>query len=393
MNNPIESTNPTHSPKTKSPIIGIVVGEHSGDTLGEGLIIALKQKYPNAKFVGIGGPKMLKQGFESLFAMDELSVMGIVEVLGRLKRLLYVRKTVVQYFTDNKPDIFIGIDAPDFNLTLEEKLKQKGIKTVQYVSPSVWAWREKRIFKIARATHMVLSLLPFEKRFYDKHNVPCTFVGHSLADDIPLSANKLEARKALNLHEEQKILAIMPGSRGGELAKLVEPFLLSAQVLQQKNKDLQIVAPMISQKRADQFLELKNKIAPHLSVNVIINQTHKVMEASDCLLTASGTVTLEAALIKRPMVIAYKFNFITYLLAKWLVKLKWFSLPNLLANESLVPELLQDEVTPEKIVPLLEEFLNGDISTLHDKFMKIHLSLKQDASEKAAQAVCELIES
>ncbi len=391
MTHPLEETDQKNISSTTKTVIGIVVGEHSGDTLGEGLIIALKRTYPNAKFVGIGGPKMINQGFESLFAMDELSVMGIVEVLGRLKRLLHVRKSVVQYFTDNKPDVFIGIDAPDFNLTLEEKLKQKGIKTVQYVSPSVWAWREKRIFKIARATHMVLSLLPFEKKFYDKHNVPCTFVGHSLADDIPLVSDKLEARDELSLPHNRKILALMPGSRGGELAKLVEPFLQSALKLAEKDKDLLFIAPMISQKRAEQFIALKNEIAPNLPVEIIINQTHKVMAASDCLLTASGTVTLEAALIKRPMVITYKFNFITYMLAKWLVKLKWFSLPNLLANETLVPELLQDEVVPEKIVPLLQKFLNEDQSGLNEKFMTIHQSLKQDASEKAAQAVIELI--
>lgn len=391
MTHPLEETDQKNISSTTKTVIGIVVGEHSGDTLGEGLIIALKRTYPNAKFVGIGGPKMINQGFESLFAMDELSVMGIVEVLGRLKRLLHVRKSVVQYFTDNKPDVFIGIDAPDFNLTLEEKLKQKGIKTVQYVSPSVWAWREKRIFKIARATHMVLSLLPFEKKFYDKHNVPCTFVGHSLADDIPLVSDKLVARDELNLPHDRKILALMPGSRGGELAKLVEPFLQSALKLAEKDKDLLFIAPMISQKRAEQFIALKNEIAPNLPVEIIINQTHKVMAASDCLLTASGTVTLEAALIKRPMVITYKFNFITYMLAKWLVKLKWFSLPNLLANETLVPELLQDEVVPEKIVPLLQKFLNEDQSGLNEKFMTIHQSLKQDASEKAAQAVIELI--
>lgn len=387
----IEEINPSSLSTSAEPIIGIVAGEHSGDTLGEGLIIALKRTYPNAKFVGIGGPKMINQGFESLFAMDELSVMGIVEVLGRLRRLLHVRKSVVQYFTENKPDVFIGIDAPDFNLTLEEKLKQKDIKTIQYVSPSVWAWREKRIFKIARATHMVLSLLPFEKKFYDKHNVPCTFVGHSLADDIPLISNKSAARDSLNLPHDRKILALMPGSRGVELTKLVEPFLMSAVKLAEQDKELLFIAPMISDKRAEQFIALKNEIAPNLPVKIIINQTHKAMEASDCLLTASGTVTLEAALIKRPMVITYKFNFITYMLAKLLVKLKWFSLPNLLANETLVPELLQDDVVPEKIVPLLQSFLNKDQSNLNDKFMKIHLSLKQDASEKSAQAVIALM--
>ena len=389
----LDDTQSINTSTSKSLTIGIVVGEHSGDTLGEGLIIALKRIYPNAKFVGIGGPKMLNQGFESLFAMDELSVMGIVEVLGRIRRLMFVRKSVIEYFTQNKPDVFIGIDAPDFNLTLEEKLKQQGIKTVQYVSPSVWAWREKRIFKIARATNMVLSLLPFEKQFYDKHNVPCTFVGHSLADDIPLISDKTEARQSLNLPQNKKIVALMPGSRGGELAKLVEPFLKSALQLAERDPNLLFVAPMISDKRAEQFLALKNEIAPALPVDIVINQTQKVMAASDCLLTASGTVTLEAALIKRPMVITYKFNFITYMLAKWLVKLKWFSLPNLLANETLVPELLQDEVVPERIVPLLEKFLNEDQTNLNDKFMQIHLSLKQDASVKAAQAIVELIES
>lgn len=391
MTNHTDDTDPTLIPVKNTPVIAIVVGEHSGDTLGEGLIIALKRLYPHATFVGIGGPKMLKQGFESLFSMDELSVMGIVEVLGRLRRLMHVRKSVVNFFTENHPDIFIGIDAPDFNLTLEEKLKQQGIKTVQYVSPSVWAWREKRIFKIARATHMVLSLLPFEKKFYDKHNVPCTFVGHSLADDIPLISNKLEARQSLNLPADRKILALMPGSRGGELAKLVEPFLQSAMQLAEQDESLLFIAPMVSDKRAQQFIALKNEIAPDLPIEIIINQTQKVMAASDCLLTASGTVTLEAALIKRPMVITYKFNLITYLLAKWLVKLEWFSLPNLLANETLVPELLQSDVTPEKIVPLVHAFLYEEQSNLNEKFTAIHCSLKQNASEKAAQAISELM--
>jgi len=390
INNTEEVIHPLTS-EQNAPIIGIVVGEHSGDTLGEGLIIALKRLYPNAKFVGIGGPKMLQQGFESLFSMEELSVMGIIEVLGRLRRLMHVRKSVVEYFTNNRPDVFIGIDAPDFNLTLEEKLKQQGIKTVQYVSPSVWAWREKRIFKIERATHMVLSLLPFEKKFYDKHNVPCTFVGHSLADDIPLVSDKFAARQSLNLPEQAKILALMPGSRGGELDKLVEPFLQSAIKLAEQDENLRFVAPMISEKRAKQFTELKNTIAPNLPVDIIINQTQQVMAASDCLLTASGTVTLEGALIKRPMVITYKFNALTYFLGKGLVKLKWFSLPNLLANETLVPELLQDEVVPEKIVPLVKTFLYDDQSRLNEKFMNIHQSLKQNASEKAAQAVSELM--
>ena len=373
------------------PVFAIVVGEHSGDTLGAGLMLALQKQFPDAKFVGIGGEKMQKLGFESLFAMEELAVMGIVEVLGRLRRLLHVRKSLIDYFTQNQPDVFIGIDAPDFNIGLELRLKGQGIKTVHYVSPSVWAWLEKRIFKIAKATDMVLSLLPFEKAFYDQHQVPCTFVGHPLADDIPMESDKEKARNELGLPHKSKILALMPGSRGGELSRLLAPFFASAQQLQQDDENLIIIAPMVSEKRAQQFTRLKAELAPNLKVDVIIDKTQTVMAASDCLLTASGTVTLEAALIKRPMVICYKFNLITYWLAKWLVKLQWFSLPNLLANKALVPELLQDEVCVERIVPLVKERLYQDQSQLNDSFTAIHQQLKCNASQQAANAVIALL--
>jgi len=373
------------------PVFAIVVGEHSGDTLGAGLMVALKKQFPQAKFVGIGGDKMLKLGFESLFAMDELAVMGIVEVLGRIRRLLHIRKSLVEYFTNNQPDVFIGIDAPDFNIGLELRLKAHKIKTVHYVSPSVWAWREKRIFNIAKATDMVLSLLPFEKAFYDKHQVPCTFVGHPLADDIPMASDKNQARIELGLPNKSKILALMPGSRGGELSRLLAPFIASAQQLQRDDKDLVLIAPMVSEKRAQQFTDLKAELAPDLTVEVIIDKTQAVMAASDCLLTASGTVTLEAALIKRPMVICYKFNLLTYWLAKWLVKLQWFSLPNLLANKSLVPELLQDEVSAEQIVPLVKERLYQDQSQLNESFIAIHQQLKCDASQQAANAIIAIL--
>mgnify|MGYP001597759048 CR=1 FL=1 len=375
----------------KSPVFAIVVGEHSGDTLGAGLMSALQEEYPNAKFVGIGGAKMQKLGFESLFSMEELAVMGLVEVLGRLRRLLHIRKSLVNYFANNKPDVFIGIDAPDFNIGLELRLKAHNIKTVHYVSPSVWAWREKRIFKIAKATDMVLSLLPFEKAFYDKHQVPCTFVGHPLADDIPMFSDKQQARAALNLPLAPKILALMPGSRGGELSRLLEPFFQSAQKLQQDDENLLLVAPMVSEKRAEQFRTLQTELAPDLSIQLIIDKTQAVMAASDCLLTASGTVTLEAALIKRPMVICYKFNMLTHILAKWLVKLNWFSLPNLLMNKSLVPELLQDDVCPENIIPLVKERLYQDQSQLNDSFTAIHQQLKCDASAQSAKAVINLL--
>ena len=383
--------------KSLEPVLtfAMVVGEHSGDTLGAGLMQQLQLSYPNAKFIGIGGPKMLALGFESLFDMEELSVMGVFEVLGRLRRLLYIRKSLYEYFVANKPNVFIGIDAPDFNIALEAKLKVQAIKTVHYVSPSVWAWREKRVFKIAKATNMVLSLLPFEKAFYDKHQIPCTFVGHSLADDIPLVSDKHSAREALGIEDNAKVLALMPGSRGGELSRLVEPFLHTAQKLLSNNPEkaaeLIFVVPMVSEKRAQQFHQLHQQIAPELSVQVIVGKTQQGMAASDCLLTASGTVTLEAALIKRPMVICYKFNPLTYYMFKGFVKLKWFSLPNLLANKGLVPELLQTNVTVENILPLVEERLFEDQSALNQAFTEIHLALKQNASEQAAKAVINLL--
>ncbi len=375
----------------KSPVFAIVVGEHSGDTLGAGLMSALLKHCPDAKFVGIGGPKMQALGFQSLYAMEELAVMGIVEVLGRLRRLLTVRKELVDYFTTNKPDVFIGIDAPDFNLTLEEKLKAKGIKTVQYVSPSVWAWREKRIFKIARATNMVLSLLPFEKAFYDKHQIPCTFVGHTLADDVPMFSDKSAARVKLGLPQDKKILAIMPGSRGGELARLVEPFLQTALQLHKNDSELHFVAPMITEKRLQQFNDMKAKIAPDLPVTTFVNQTQDVMAAADCLMIASGTVTLEAALIKRPMVVVYKVNWLTYYLIRKMIKLKWFSLPNLMVNKELIPELIQLNVDAEHIYPLIYERLYQDQTHLIETFTQIHLELKQNASEKSADAVIALM--
>lgn len=370
---------------------GIVVGEHSGDTLGVGLMSEILKCYPNAKFVGIGGPKMKALGFESLFDMEELAIMGIFEVLGRLRRLFHVKKELVNFFENNKPDIFIGIDAPDFNLRLEQSLKDIGIKTVHYVSPSVWAWRQKRIFKIESATNLVLALLPFEKAFYDKFDVPCKFVGHSLADDIPLESDKEAAREKLTLSSPQKVLALMPGSRGGELSRLAEPFLKSAEILYKEDPELQIIAPMISDKRASQFKGLLEKYAPNLPVKIVINETQTAMAAADCLLTASGTVTLEAALIKRPMVITYRFNSLTYHMFKGFVNVKWFSLPNLLADKSLVPELLQSDVTVENIVPLLKERLYQDQTSLNEEFLNIHKQLRLNASQTAANAVLELV--
>ncbi len=371
--------------------IGIVAGEISGDILGAGLIKAIKTQYPDAEFVGIGGPKMIEQGCDSLFDMEELSVMGIVEVLGRIRRLLHVKAELVRFFKDNPPDVFIGVDAPDFNLRLEKTLKQSGVKTVHYVSPSVWAWRPKRIFKIEAATHLVLAFLPFEKEFYDKYKVPCQFVGHTMADDIPLVSDKRVAQNMLNLDSSRRWLAVLPGSRGGELALIAEPFIQTCQRLKKQHPDLGFVVAAVNQKRRKQFESIWQQTAPELDFTIVDDTARNVITASDAVLLASGTVALECMLVKRPMVVGYKIKPLTEWIVRRLVISKFASLPNVLAGRELIPEFLQKDCTPEKLAKQVNFYLESDNSELIAEFTKMHQWIRKDADNQAAKAVLELI--
>lgn len=371
--------------------IGIVAGELSGDTLGEGLIKAIQVRYPDAEFVGIGGPKMKALGCDSLFDMEELAVMGLVEVLGRLPRLLKVKAELVRHFTQSPPDVFIGIDAPDFNLRLEKNLKDAGIKTVHYVSPSVWAWRQKRIYKIAAATNLVLAFLPFEKAFYDKFDVPCEFIGHTLADAIPLDNDKNQARTELGLQLDKRWLAVLPGSRGSEVSMLAEPFIKACQMLSQRHPDLGFVVAVINSKRKAQFEQVWQSIAPELSFVLLEETARNSIQAADAVMLASGTVALECMLIKRPMVVGYNVNRITAFIAKRLVKTDYVSLPNILAEQQLVKEFLLEECNPENLCNEVDRLLTSDNQPLLDKFTEMHQWIKKDADTQAANAVLNLI--
>ena len=367
--------------------VALVAGEASGDILGAGLMQALKAQYPQIEFIGVGGPLMQAQGLSSYFPMERLSVMGLVEVLGRLPELLSRRKRLINTLIEAKPDVFIGIDAPDFNLTLELKLRQAGIKTVHYVSPSVWAWRQKRVLKIREACDLMLTLFPFEAQFYQDHQVPVRFVGHPLADTIPQQADRAAAREALNLVQDQPVVALVPGSRGGEVSRLGSLFLDAAARLRTLRPGIQFVLPCSSPERRAQLEQML--VGLDLPLTLLNGRSHEALAACDAVLIASGTATLEALLYKRPMVVAYKVAPLTYRILKRLVTSAYISLPNLLAERLLVPEMIQDAATPEALAQLLAPLLDGgEVQT--EGFDVIHRALRRDASVQAAQAVLQL---
>lgn len=380
------------SPADTRPLrIGIVAGELSGDLLGAGLIRAIHERHPDAVIEGIGGPQMLAAGCRSLFPMEELSVMGLVEVLAHLPRLLRIRRTVVRHFLADPPDVFVGIDSPDFNLGVEARLHRRGIPTVHYVSPSVWAWRQGRIRKIARSVDRMLTLFPFEAEFYREHAVPVTFVGHPLADMIPERVAAGEARAALALPPDVPLVALLPGSRAGEVGRLADRFVATAHWCTQRRPGVRFAVPLANATTREIFVEALNRHVGDLPVHLVDGNARQVMAASDAVLLASGTATLEALLLKRPMVVAYRLARPTYWLARRLVKLPHFALPNLLAGRALVPEFLQDDAVPERLGAAVLECLD-DAATrqrLIESFDDLHGRLRRDADRSAAAAVLE----
>ncbi|MGY2270523.1 MULTISPECIES: lipid-A-disaccharide synthase [Pseudomonas] len=367
--------------------IALVAGEASGDILGAGLMRALKAQHPAVEFIGVGGPLMQAEGLTSYFPMERLSVMGLVEVLGRLRELLARRKLLIQTLIEEKPDVFIGIDAPDFTLNIELKLRQAGIKTVHYVSPSVWAWRQKRVLKIREGCDLMLTLLPFEARFYEEKGVPVRFVGHTLADTIPLQADRTAARAELGL-PDGPLVALMPGSRGGEVGRLASVFFDAAERIQALKPGVRFVLPCASPQRRAQIETLLE--GRNLPLTLLDGQSHLALAACDAVLIASGTATLEALLYKRPMVVAYRLAPLTFWILKRMVKSPYISLPNLLAQRLLVPELLQDDATPEALAQTLLPLIDGGEEQTRG-FDDIHRILRRDASNQAADAVLTLI--
>jgi lipid-A-disaccharide synthase len=370
--------------------IGVLAGEASGDILGSRVLGALREHCDELIVEGIGGPLMEAEGLRSMFPMDRLSVMGFVEPLKRLPELLRIRRTVFEHFRDNPPDLFLGIDSPDFNLRLERKLRECGIKTSHLVSPSVWAWRQGRINKIKRSVDLMLCLFPFETGIYQEHGVPVRFVGHPLADELPARFDAQEARAALALSPPGKLLAMLPGSRSGEVSRLAPVFLQTARLLWQRNPQMSFAIPAANPSRETQLRELLAE-QPDLPVTLISGRSREVMAAADAILLASGTATLEAALVKRPMVVTYRMAAFSWWLVTRLVKINVVALPNVLAGRSLVPELLQDAATAQAMAETVQPLLAGEgCEEQLDTFDEIHSQLKQGYAEKSATALLQL---
>ncbi len=378
--------------------IALVAGDLSGDFLGSRLIMALKERYPQTRFSGIGGPSMVMEGLQTFAPLERLAVMGFVEVMYHIPELLNIRRQLYTHLLIDPPQVFIGIDAPDFNLGLEEKLRVRGIHTIHYAGPSVWAWRPWRVGKISRAVDLVLALFPFEVAFYQNHRIPVCHVGHPLADLIPLHSDIQAARSLFSavcsINYDTKVIALLPGSRMSEVNRMGGIFLETAQWLSDQRSNLRFMMPAATPQIYKMLTELQAELVPRLPLTVLQGQAREVMAAADVVLLASGTATLEAMLLKRPMVVAYQVAPVTAFLAKRLVSISNFSLPNLLSGKELVPEFFQGKV---RIVDLGKALLHwlDDINarrSLTDEFKALHAQLRCDASRKAAEAISPFLE-
>lgn len=381
------------------PKIAIVAGEASGDLLGSHLIRALKAKRPDLTFIGIAGPKMISEGARSLFSLEKLSVRGYVEVLMHLRGLLKLRRNLLTQLLTEKPAVFIGIDAPDFNFWLERKFKNKGIPAIHYVGPSIWAWRGGRMGKIKRAVSHVLALFPFELALYQAANVPVTYVGHPLADELPLEPDQHAAREVLKIKQDILVVAMLPGSRQSEVKQHAALFVKTAHLLTQmyahtQFSGIQFLVPLITRETRNIFEDAIHQTYieyPDMDIDLqlLFGHAHDAMEAADVVIVASGTATLEAALLKRPMVITYRMPALSWWMLKRMRYQPYVGLPNILAGRFLVPELLQDDATPQNLADATQRLL-GDatyVAEIKQEFTKIHLSLKQNTAEKAASVI------
>lgn len=369
--------------------IGIVAGEASGDLLGSHLIQALKQKRADLEFVGIAGPKMMSEGAKSLFPIERLSVRGYLEVIKHLWGLLKLRRQLLNHFLRNPPDIFIGIDAPDFNFWLEKKLKNKGIKTIHYVSPSIWAWRKNRIKKIKKAVTQVLALFPFEPVLYQQANIPVSYVGHPLADMLPIEPDVAGARESLKLDADALVIAMLPGSRQSEVQQHADLFVQTAKCIYADYPNAVFLVPLIT-RETRQIFELAIFNEPEqLPIQLLFGHAHDAMEAANAVIVASGTATLEAALLKKPMVITYRMSKLSWQLLKRMRLQPYVGLPNILAGKLVVPELLQDDATPEKLAEAALSMIAdaGKLADIKKEFTEIHYALRQNTAEKAAAAI------
>ncbi len=370
--------------------IAIVAGEASGDLLGCHLIRALKAQRNDLSFIGIAGPKMIGEGAKSLFPIEKLSVRGYVEVIKHLYGLLKLRRSLLKQLLAEKPDIFIGVDAPDFNFWLERKLKKHGIPTIHYVSPSIWAWRGGRMGKIKRAVSHVLALFPFEPALYEAAGVSVTYVGHPLADELPLRPSKTAAREILKIEKNKLVIAMLPGSRQSEVKQHAELLVNAAKIISQENANAQFLVPLITRETRAIFQHaLYQGTSQKLDLIILFGHAHDAMEAADLVIVASGTATLEAALLKKPMVITYRMPKLSWWILKRMNYLPYVGLPNILAGKFIVPELLQDAATPQNLADTAIKLLNdtNHLEEIKQEFTKIHLTLKQNAAEKAAKVV------